>query len=156
MNKTNDYAGIRCSENPLFQKSSNKKAFSIKIESTQDVWIMFGFCANPENDTSGEKGYWNTKFSFMLNLFDGRFYIRSKYNYMKDIKEDLKKPARNNEIFSASLDINRKTIKFYLNGRLLKAMENIDLTTEEAEIICPCVDMFDKKDKVSLVLQEIK
>ena len=64
--------------------------------------------------------------------------------------------AKNKQIFSASLDINKKTVRFYLDGKPLSDAKEIDLKPEEAELMCPCVDLGYKGEIVSLVVQEIE
>ena len=134
-------------------KSLNKKTFSIKIEkTTENAHIYFGFCAKTA-DNSANIGYYTTQFSFMLYLRNGSFYSRSlKLNY---IETDLKQPALNQEIFSVSLDLKSKTLKFYLNGKLIGNPQEIDLKPEEEELMCPCVDLVEEGDRVSLVFQEV-
>ena len=147
-----NWTGIRCTtiENPL---SSDKQTFSIKIEKSQDASIMFGFCvksAECEAAAFREGVYWNTRFSFVLDLNSGYFYSRSSRS--KHITTtNLKQIAINAQVFSASIDTNKKTIKFYLDGKLLGSEIEIDLTPEETHIMCPCVDIYDEGDRVSLV-----
>ena len=148
------WSGLRCTEISLLRKSLKKITFSIKIESCLYFNIFFGFFVKTEDATGADKGYYTTKFSFMLNLNDGKFYSRSSSsNY---IETDLKGPAKNKQIFSASLDINKKTVRFYLDGKPLRDAKEIDLKPEEAELMCPCVDLGSQGDIVSLVVQEIE
>ena len=113
---------------------------------------MFGFCAKTA-DSSANNGYYNAPSSFMLNLSNGYLYSsgHSNSNYTQT---DLKQAVLSNQIFSAQLDVNLKTIKFYLNGKLLAQAKQIDLKPEESEMMYPCVDVLYQGDRVSLVDQE--
>ena len=145
------WSRIPCTENLPQMKASTIKTFSIKIEKTQDASIFYGFCAKKSEDTNG---YRNNTLSFMLSLYNGKFCSRSMH--CKYIKMDLREPALNSQVFSASLDLSKKTLKFYLNGKLLGPPKEIDLKLGEAEFMCPCVDIGHKGDKVSLVFQELE
>ena len=114
---------------------------------------MFGFCLKT-SDSSVKNGYYATEFSFMLLLAYGRLY--SNGSSIEYIKTDLKQPALLKQIFSAQLDFIKKTIKFFLNGKLLAPAKEIDLKPEDAELMCPCVDLCHTGDKVSLVYQEVE
>lgn len=158
--KGNNWTGILCTpvENPS-SPSMFKQTFSIKIDKTQDACIMFGFCvksAECEAAAFNEGVYWNTRFSFMLDLSSSYTYFRSsRSKYITTT--NLKQVAINTQgVFSASIDLNKKTIKFYLDGKLLAPEIEIDLTPEEAEMMCPCVDIYDEGDRVSLVFQLIE
>ena len=144
--------GIRCTSHVLI-RSLAKKTFSIKIEKANpNVYIIFGFCAKTA-DSSANYGYYNTQSSFTLFLANGQFWCNKSFsNY---IQTDLKQAALSNQIFSAQLDVNLKTIKFYLNGKLLAPEKEIDLKSEKKEMMYPCVDVYYKGDRVSLVDQEL-
>lgn len=145
------WSRVACTENLPQMKSSTIKTFSIKIEKTRNASIFYGFCIKKVEDTNG---YHNNKLSFMLSIYNGKFCSRSMPS--KYIKIGLREPAINSQIFSASLDLIKKTMKFYLNGKLLGPPKEIDLKPREAELMCPCVDIGDKGDKVSLVFHELE
>lgn len=144
-------SGIRCNENPLM-RFSDQKTFSIKINKTKKADIMFGFCVKTA-DNFAKSGYYTSKLSFMLYLLDGFFWCRNK-PIEKYTLVNIKQAAISNQIFSASLDVKLKILKFYLNKKLLGEPIEIDLDQEEAGMMCPCVDLGDEGDKVSLVLQD--
>lgn len=158
-----NWTGIRCTtvENTSSSmlRSPDKQIFSIKIEKTQDATIMFGFCvksAECEAEAFREGVYWNTRFSFVLDLYSSYCYFRSSRSKFTTTT-NLKQTAINTQgVFSASIDTNKKTVKFYLDGKLLASEIEIDLTPEEAQMMCPCVDLYDEGDRVSLVFQEVE
>ena len=142
-------SGIRCADNALM-KYFDQKIFSIKIEKTrtQPPNILFGFCIKT-GDNTASIGNYATKSSFMLYLQDGTFF--SRWSPSEYIQNDLLQQEFNNQTLTSSLNIVKKTIKFYLNGKLLAPEKEIDLKPEEAELMCPCLDIYHKGDKVSLV-----
>ena len=101
------------------------------------------------DDTVSDGGYHDTNFSFMIHLYNGWYYSRASCSQY--IQTNLIQPAINNQIFSASIDTINKTIKFYLNGKLLAPAKKIELTLEEVETIYPCVDLYSQGDRVSFV-----
>ena len=152
------YSGILCTENQ-FMGSLEKKNFSIKIDKTSSSRITFGFCAKTADNIAPLNGYHDTQSSFMLGFHffssAGSFYSRSTRT-PKYYTNELECNDFSNQILSASLDVKQKTIGFYLNGKLMAPPKEIDLQPEEAEIMCPCVDLIDLEDKVSLVFQELE
>lgn len=147
------YDGIQCEIGSMI-RSSAKLLFSIKIEKTYIADIVYGFCIK-NHDSIPDQGYHCSKYSFMLHLVTGSFFYRS--SSIKDFiqKELLIGPAQVNQIFSASFDFKLKTISFYLNGILLGCPLQTYLNKEDAELMCPCVDLYHEGDKVSLVIQEV-
>jgi len=49
------------------------------------------------------------------------------------------------------LDVKQKSMTFLLNGKVLGYPRNIDVKTEEIDLLCPCVDIWNHGDKMSLV-----
>lgn len=165
-NIKDNWSGVRCTvENPalLMMRSPDKLTFSIKIEKTSKARIMFGFCMkSTECDTalaSNDNIYYSTKFSFMLSLGSSNFWSRLSSSKYITTPENIKQAAINNpqSVFSASLDIKKNQISFFMNGKLLEKPINIYLTPEESQMMmCPCMDIADKGDRVSLVFQELE
>ena len=151
--------GIRCTfENP---RSSDRQSFSIRIEKTKCANILFGFCVKSEESdralASNNLGYSNTKFSFMLYLYNGCYSCRSSsYDYITTPK-NLQNAAKNPQsVFSASIDTKNRILTFYLNGILLGPERFLNLSPQESQMMCPCVDIGMEGDRVSLVFQELE
>jgi len=143
-----DWDGILCNND----NSSDKKTFSIKIENTLSGDIMIGFCMKTA-DHSNNDNYYDTPLSFMLSLEDGLFFSQSSpsYYHIPNFQS-----ATNNQIYTATLDIKKKNIRFYLDGQPLGiAAKKINLRNEETYLMCPCIDLYENNDKVSLVDQEV-
>ena len=134
--------GFHC-ENLL--KFSDKLMFSIKIERTMDKGnIMIGFCLKAANNAFG---YHKTKPSFMLYLSDGHFY-NSKNHFPYNNANPFQ--AKVNQIYTSILDMKKKSVEFLLNGKSLGAARIINLQNEEIPLLCPCVDLYYKGDKISI------
>ena len=145
--------GIQCDISSMI-RASDKLLFSLRIEKTKYAFIVYGFCIK-NHDFIADESYHSSKYSFMLQLDSGNLYSRS--NSIKGyIQEQLLiGPAQANQIFSASFDYKLKTISFYLNGALLGYPFQTYLNKEDAELMCPCVDLYHEGDRVSLVIQEV-
>ena len=136
------WRGFRC--NILNPKGSNQLKFSIKIENTADANIMIGFCVKSANSSCG---YFKTNSScFMLSLSNGNFYHRSSSSPY--IHSHI---AKENNIYTSKLDVKQKSIEFFLNGTSLGIPRKINFKKEEIPLLCPCVDLYDQDDKVSVV-----
>jgi len=129
LENNNKADGIRCTERPLFG-SSDKKVFSIKLEKLTTPFIIIGFGVKTADHSNG---FINTSSSFMLNLFNGNFFSRSKYEPQNDLQNFQQ--ASVNQIYTTILDIGQKNMKFLLNGEALGEPIMINLKPKEIDLI---------------------
>ena len=144
---SNKYVKRICSKGPggllchSIEKKSDKLIFTIKIVYTRRSNIIMGFCSN-----KGELQHCHINpCSLMLHLKNGSFYKRSESHSFITIK------ANRNEIYSAILDIELRTIEFRLNGLRLAAPIPIDLSDQEIDSMCPGIDIFDQGDAFRII-----
>jgi len=135
------WRGFRCENHMNF---SDKLIFSIKIEKiTYNSCIMIGFCVKTAENSSG---FHQTSSSFMLNLSDGNLYKRSsKSAYISNLK------GKTSEIYTSILDVKLKSLEFLLNGESLGEPKGIDLKNKEILLLCPCVDLHNIGDKITII-----
>jgi len=134
---------IRCNERVCL-KSLDKRIFSIKIENlTNFPHILIGFCMKTAENS-------NQFSSFMLSLCYGQFCSRSTCSDYLNLNNNFQ-PASVNQIYTTILDVKQKSMTFLLNGKVLGYPRNIDVKPEEIDLLCPCVDIWNHGDKMSLV-----
>lgn len=123
--------------------NNGKNVFSIKINEVDgNCYIMMGFCTGNANQGSG---FYISNAAFMFYLFDGNFYHRASNSiFCYGLK------GKKNDIFSAMIDIPKKTMILYLNGYQCGSPKSIDLRDEEINSLCPCVDIHSQNYCVTL------
>jgi hypothetical protein len=131
--------GIKCA--PL--GNNRKYVFSIKINETDgNCQIMMGFCLSNANPQSG---FYATNSAFMFYLSNGNFYHRSSsstfcYGLI----------GKKNDVFSAMIDIPKKTMILCLNGYRCGFPKTLDLKDEEMDSLCPSVDVYAQNCMITL------
>lgn len=125
--------------------NNNELYFSIKLDIIdQSSNIMLGWCLQNANHLNG---YYNTKSSFCIFLYNGKFYNRN------DSSEFVQKGIKGKEgdIYSTKINIISKQISFYLKGSLIGEPKQIDLKENEINLLCPFVDLYSQGDKISII-----
>ncbi len=138
----NSWQGFYCEP---FQIFSDKLTYSIKIENTKNSAISFGFSI--KNAKKSSFGYRDSNDpSFMLDLRDGECFFNKSEN--KEKIQGIK--GKNKEIYTVILDIKQKNIQFLLDDHTLGEPKIIDFTNDQISLLCPCVDLIDEGDKITI------
>lgn len=137
--------GIACNSKG-FNQDFDKLTFSVIIDHTKNSFLFIGFTYSEESECQG--GFYKDQSSFMLSLVHGKFYNCAKSS--PSVKKGFA-GAKNGEKYTVILDIDQKTIEFKLNDLSFGEPKEIELEENDIKLLCPCMDISNRGDKISIV-----